>query len=175
MKDLAKNPFLVVGVSADAEMTEIRQVAQRRMMEHRLDGGENSPAARRVETALEQLQDPVQRFTWGLYWPELTDEEAEEFRDDSILSTLGDDPLQDGAAAYHLIAADISADIHDHNLGVLGLLQAVAATEEAQKSTPDDISDDLACCEIWQRAFQHLLRVKLAGVEDLQLLELMVR
>lgn len=159
MKDLAKNPFLVVGVSADAEMSEIRQVAQRRMMEHRLDGGENSPAARRVESALEALQDPVQRFTWGLYWPELTAEEAEHFRDCPILSTLGDDPLQDGAVAYDLIAADVSQDIREHNLGVLELLQAVAATEEAQKGTPDDISDDLACCEIWERAFRHLLPV----------------
>ena len=163
MKDLAKNPFLIVGVSADAEMSEIRQVAQRRMMGHRLDDGENSPAARRIETALEQLQDPVQRFVWGLYWPELTAEEAERFRADPVLSTLGDDPLQDGASAYARIAADVPADIRNHNVGILSLLQAVAATEEAQKGTPDDISDDLACCQIWVRAFQHLVPTKGLG------------
>lgn len=159
MKDLAKNPFLIIGASADAEMLEIRQVAQRRMMEHRLDDGENSPAARRIETALEQLQDPVQRFTWGLYWPELTSEEAERFREDAVLSTLGDDPLQNAAAAFERIAADVPVDIRNHNLGVLSLLQAIAATEEAQKGTPDDISDDLACCEIWERAFRYLLPI----------------
>ena len=160
MRDFAKNPFLVVGVSADADMAEIRQVAQRRMMEHRLDGGENSPEARRVETALEQLQDPVQRFTWGLYWPELTSEEAERFREDPVLSTLGEDPLQDGAAAYERIVGDVSDELRSHNLGILSLLQAVAATEEAQKGTPDDISDDLACCDLWRKAFHHLVPSK---------------
>lgn len=159
MKDLTKNPYLTVGVSADAEMQDIRKVAQRLMMEHRLEGGPNAPLARRIETALEQLQDPVERFHWGLYWPELTSEEAEQFRADPILSTLGEDPLQDAASAYERIAADVSPDIRSHNLGVLSLLQAIAATEEAQKGTPDDITDDLECAAIWERAFEHLLPI----------------
>lgn len=159
MKNLSKNPFLAFGVSADADLAEIRKVAQRQIMEHRLDGGANSPAARRIETALEQLQDPVERFHWGLYWPELTKEEVESFRADPILSTLADNPTQDGATAYDRLAAHTHSDIHAHNLGVLSLLQAIAATEAAQKSTPDDTSDDIACAQLWKRAFQHLLPI----------------
>lgn len=170
MRNFTKNPFLVVGVSSDADMAEIRRVAQRRMMEHRLDGGENSPEARRVETALEQLQDPVQRFTWGLYWPELTYAEAARFRDDPVLSTLGDDPSQDSASAYERIAENASGETFNHNLGTLSLLQAVAATEKAQNGTPDDISDDLACCEIWQRAFRQLMPGK--ALEEMSFREL---
>ena len=159
MKHLSKNPFLLVGVSADAEMKDIRQAAQRLMMEHRLDGGPNAPAARRIETALEQLQDPVERFHWGLYWPELTSEEAERIRADPVLSTLADNPRQDAASAYERIASDTHPDIRSHNLGVLSLLQAIAATEAAQKGTTDDITDDLECASIWKRAFGHLLPV----------------
>jgi len=69
MKNLSKNPFSVVGVSFETEMKEIRQVAQRSLMELRLGGVEDSVAARSVESALEALQDPVQRFQWGLFWP----------------------------------------------------------------------------------------------------------
>jgi hypothetical protein len=156
MKQLSKNPFLLVGVSADAEMSDIRKAAQRLMMEHRLDGGPNSPAARRIETALQQLQDPVERFHWGLYWPELTNEEAERIRADSVLSTLADNPLQDAASAYERIAANTHPDIRSHNLGVLSLLQAIAATEAAQTGTTDDITDDLECASIWKRAFGYL-------------------
>ena len=159
MKNLSKSPFLNFGVSADADLSEIRKVAQRQIMEHRLDGGANSPSARRIETALEQLQDPVERFHWGLYWPELTTEEAERFRADPVLSTLADNPRQDGATAYERIAANTHPDIRLHNIGVLSLLQAIAATEAAQKATPDDTSDDLACAALWKRAFHHLLPV----------------
>jgi len=67
-RDLRKNPFMILGVFGDAEMSEIKQVAQRSLMELRLDGEEKSEAARRIEKALETLQDPVQRFHWGLCW-----------------------------------------------------------------------------------------------------------
>lgn len=147
---------MIIGVSADAEMSTIKQVAQRSLMELRLGGEEDPAAVRRIENALETLQDPVQRFHWGLFWPELTAGEAERFRTDPVLSTLADDQCQDGAAAYERISESDSIDVRSHNIGVLALLQAVATTEVAQKGTPDDIEDDLECVRIWQEAFQHL-------------------
>ena len=41
---------MILGVSADAEMREIKQVAQRLLMELRLSGEEDTPAVRRVES-----------------------------------------------------------------------------------------------------------------------------
>lgn len=147
---------MILGVSADADISTIKQVAQRSLMELRLGGEEDPAAVRRIENALETLQDPVQRFHWGLFWPELTAGEAERFRTDPVLSTLADDQCQDAAAAYERIADSDSSDVRSHNIGVLVLLHAVAATEAAQKGTPDDIEDDLECVRIWQDAFRHL-------------------
>jgi len=155
-RNLKDNPFLVLGVSADAEMSEIKQVAQRSLMELRLDGEEKSEAARRIEMALETLQDPVQRFHWGLFWPELTPRETLRFRKDPILSTLAQNPLQNAHKVYQEIAESPSSDIRSHNAGVLALLRAVAMTEQAQKGTPDDTEDDIACASIWKHAFQCL-------------------
>lgn len=155
MRDLRNNPFLTLGVSADAEMSEIRQIAKRLLMEVRLSGNEDPMAVRRIEDALEVLQDPVHRFQWGLFWPELGNAEVERFRSDPVLSSLEVDPTQDGADAYMKIADSESIVVRSHNLGALMLLQAVAATEEAQKGTPDDIADDLECLPIWEKAFRY--------------------
>ena len=146
---------MILGVSADAEMHEIKQVAQRSLMELRLGGADDTTAIRRIENALETLQDPVERFQWGLFWPELTAGEAESFRTDPVLSTLADNQCHDAAAAYERISESDSIEVRSHNIGVLALLRAVAATEEAQKGTPDDIEDDLECVQIWHEAFRH--------------------
>ena len=147
---------MLVGVSADAEIKHIRQIAQRSLMELRLGGDADSAVARRIEKAVEAFQDPAQRFHWGLFWPELTDGEASQFRSDPVLSTIATDPMQDGAAAYERISECESPDVWSHNIGVLALIRAVAATENAQTETPDDIEDDLACIPIWRQAFEHL-------------------
>lgn len=147
---------MILGVSADAEMQEIKKVAQRSLMELRLGGDEDPAAIRRIENAQETLQDPVKRFRWGLFWPELTPSEAESFRANPVLSTLAYDQNQDAAAAYELISECNSVEMGLHNLGVLALLHAVVATEEAQKGTPDDIRDDLECVRIWHEAFRNL-------------------
>ena len=147
---------MILCVSADAEMHEIKKVAQRSIMELRLSGDEDTTDIRRIENALETLQDPVERFQWGLFWPELTAGEAESFRTDPVLSTLACDQSQDAAAAYESISECDSVEVRSHNIGVLALLRAVAATEEAQRGTPDDIEDDLECVRIWHEAFRHL-------------------
>ncbi len=147
---------MILGVSADAEMSTINQVAKRSLMELRLGSEEDPAGVRLVEKALETLQDPVERFHWGFFWPELTVAEAGRFCTDPVLSTLADDQCQDAAAAYELIADRESIHVWSHNVGVLALLHAVAATEAAQVGTPDDIEDDLECVHIWQHAFQYL-------------------
>lgn len=147
---------MILGVSADAEISTIEKVAQRSLMELRLGNEEDPAAIRRIGKALETLQDPFQRFHWGLFWPELSANEAEKFRTDPVLSTLADDQCQDTAAAYELIAERESIYVWSHNVGVLELLHAVAATKAAQKDTPDDMKDDLECIHIWQHAFQYL-------------------
>ncbi len=156
MRDPRQNPFLVLGVSSDAEMSEIQSVGKRRLMMLRLDEDADPAIARRIDAALDTLADPVERFEWGLLAPELTAEEAEAFRGDPVLSTLTDDPLQDGRAAYERLSQADSPGTYAHNLGVLKFVRAVAATEEAQKGTPDDISDDLACISLWKIAFRDL-------------------
>ena len=70
----------------------------------RLDDDADPAIARRIDSALDALADPVERFEWGLLAPELTSGEAEAFRDDPVLSTLADDPSQDGMGAYERIS-----------------------------------------------------------------------
>jgi hypothetical protein len=60
MPNLRNNPFLILGISADAELQDIRTVAQRALMEQRLEGDAAPEAVRRIENALEALQDPVE-------------------------------------------------------------------------------------------------------------------
>ena len=61
-----------------------------------------------------------------------------------------------GVRAYEAVCAADDVATEAHNLGVLRFLQAVAATEEAQKGTPEDISDDLACVELLERRLQQI-------------------
>ena len=155
-KSLLNNPFLILGVSSDAEMSEIKSIGKRTLMELRLDDDSDPAAVSRIEDALEALTDPVVRFEAGLFALELTSEQAEAFRADPVLSSLAVDPTQDGVRAYEAVCAADDFVTEAHNLGVLRFLQAVAATEEAQKGTPDDISDDLACVELWKDAYSKL-------------------
>lgn len=154
--DLLQNPYLILGVSSDADMASIQSVGKRRLMMLRLDDQADPATARRIEAALDALADPIARFEWGLFSPELTQAEADAFRADPVLSTFGDDPLQDFAAAYERLCVADSPSTRSHNIGCLKLVQAVAATAAAQDGTPDDISDDLACVPLWSEAFKHL-------------------
>ena len=146
----------MLGVSNDAEMSAIQSVGKRRLMALRLDDDADPGVVRRIESALETLADPVERFEWGLLAPELTDAEADAFRADPILSTLSENPQQEAVSAYERICEADNAATRAHNVGVLKFVQAVAATEEAQKGTPDDISDDLECVELWKVAYRNL-------------------
>lgn len=51
-RDLRKNPFMILGVSGDADMREIKQVAQRSLMENSLGGGEDLKVKQQIEKAL---------------------------------------------------------------------------------------------------------------------------
>lgn len=156
MANLLDNPFLVLGVSADADMALIKGVSDRILFELRLNGYESSATARRVEQAIEELRDPVKRFYWGLYWPELSPRESELFSEDPILSSLAENPRQNGAGAYERFCEPRSETVRAHNLGALALVRAICETRHAQDSTPDEVEDDLECRALWDEAFRHL-------------------
>ena len=137
-------------------MSVIQSVGKRRLMALRLDDDADPAAVKRIESALETLADPVERFEWGLLAPELTEAEATAYRNDPVLSTFSENPRHDAAAAYERICEADNSATRAHNVGVLKLVQSVAATEEAQKGTPDDISDDLECVELWKMAYKNL-------------------
>ncbi len=150
------NPFLLLGVSSDAEMSAIQSVGKRRLMALRLEDDSDPKLVTAIERALEQLADPVTRFEAGLFALELTDAEAATFRADPVLSTIAMNPGQDGVTAYELICEADNPTTLAHNRGSLRFMQAVAATREAQQGTPDDISDDLACVQLWKDAYKSL-------------------
>lgn len=152
----AQNPFFILGVSADAEMSVIQSVGKRRLMALRLDDDADPAMVAAIDGALEELADPVVRFEKGLFALELTDTEAEAFRVDPVLSTFASNPTQDGVAAYKRICESKNPITLAHNRGILRFNQAVAATQEAQEGTPDDIADDLACVRLWKDAYKYL-------------------
>lgn len=53
MRDPRQNPFLVLGVSSDAEMSEIQSVGKRRLMMLRLDDDADPAITRRIPAAFE--------------------------------------------------------------------------------------------------------------------------
>ena len=155
---LAANPFLILGVPASADMKVIQQVGQRAAMQAKLAGDGSANRVERVEAAIEQLKDPVERMRWGVLWLQLSDEGAAKLRADPALSRLSTDPLQDGAAAWRALNVAESKEVHSHNLGVLLLIEAEARTAAAQGDTPDDMDDDLECVPLWNTAFLHLAK-----------------
>ncbi len=146
----------MLGLSSDAEMSAIQSVGKRRLMAMRLEDDPDPKMVADIERALEALANPVTRFEEGLFALEMTDSEAEAFRADPVLSRLGANPDQDGVAAYGRICEADNPTTLAHNRGSLRFMQAVAATREAQEGTPDDISDDLACVELWKDAYKSL-------------------
>ena len=152
---LANNPFLVLGVSATAEMGVIQKVGKEVAMRAKLGGGDEAKV-HRVESAIEQLKDPVNRFRWGVLWLQMSDDDSAKYRADPVLSSFAMDATQDAATAFGKLIHDQPPELANHNIGLLSLIQAEAATEKAQGDTPDDVEDDIECVPLWNRAFKHL-------------------
>ena len=152
---LANNPFLILGVSATAEMGVIQKVGKEVAMRARLGGGDEAKV-HRVESAIEQLKDPVKRFRWGVLWLQMSDDDSAKYRADPVLSSFAMDATQDAATAFEKLIHDQPPELANHNIGLLSLIQAEAATEKAQGDTPDDVEDDIECVPLWERAFKHL-------------------
>ena len=152
---LANNPFLILGVSATAEMGVIQKVGKEVAMRAKLGGGDEAKV-HRVESAIEQLKDPVKRFRWGVLWLQMSDDDSAKYRADPVLSSFAMDATQDAATAFEKLIHDQPPELANHNIGLLSLIQAEAATEKAQGDTPDDVEDDIECVPLWERAFKHL-------------------
>jgi hypothetical protein len=155
MSRLANNPFLILGVSATAEMGVIQKVGKEVAMRAKLGGGDEAKV-HRVESAIEQLKDPVNRFHWSVLWLQMSDEDSAKYRADPVLSSFAMDATQDAATAFGKLIHDQPPELANHNIGLLSLIQAEAATEKAQGDTPDDVEDDIECAPLWGRAFKHL-------------------
>ena len=65
------NPFAVLRLPANATAPEIKSAGQLALARLRLSDSENTAAIREIESAIEQLRDPVKRFRFGLEWPSL--------------------------------------------------------------------------------------------------------
>lgn len=155
MSRLANNPFLILGVSATAEMGVIQKVGKEVAMRAKLGGGDEAKV-HRVESAIEQLKDPVNRFRWSVLWLQMSDDDSAKYRADPVLSSFAMDATQDAATAFGKLIHDQPPELANHNIGLLSLIQAEAATEKAQGDTPDDVEDDIECVPLWDRAFKHL-------------------
>jgi hypothetical protein len=65
------NPFAVLRLPANATAPEIKSAGQLALARLRLSDPDNTTAIREIESAIEQLRDPVKRFRFGLEWPSL--------------------------------------------------------------------------------------------------------
>jgi hypothetical protein len=65
------NPFAVLRLPANATAPEIKSGGQLALARLRLSDPDNTTAIREIESAIEQLRDPVKRFRFGLEWPSL--------------------------------------------------------------------------------------------------------
>ena len=154
-RSLTNSPFLMLGVSASADMAEINRVGKELASRARLADGDDAKV-QQIENAVEELRDPVERFRWGVLWLRLSKDEATHYRRDATLASLASDPTTDGTEAFNRIMEGQSRALMDHNLGLLRLLRAEASTRKAQADTPDDIDDDLECVPMWANAFDLL-------------------
>ena len=153
---MSLNPFLVLGASFDAEVSDLERFAKMRLMELSLDDKEHSPEARLVDAALDQLRDPVRRYEHGLCGLQLTPEQGEQFRADPVLSNLATDIPGNVADHFLSVLADMDPVSSAHNWGMLSYALACHQTEIAQSSTPDDMTDDLQLVPVWRTAFESI-------------------
>jgi hypothetical protein len=65
------NPFAVLRLPANATAPEIKSAGQLALARLRLSDPDSTTAIREIESAIEQLRDPVKRFRFGLEWPSL--------------------------------------------------------------------------------------------------------
>lgn len=125
------NPYLVLRLSANATATEIRATGQRIAVRARLGAADRPEVTRRIETALEQLSDPVTRFLVGLEAPQIGSAAAERFQADARFAHLYDHSATDLTPAIDQVLQGESTLVAQHARGCFAIAQACTLFQAA--------------------------------------------
>ena len=118
------NPFAVLRLPANATAAEIKSAGSLALAKLRLGDAGNAVAIRAVESAIEQLRDPVVRFKMGLEWPSLGPAAAKLLATDEAFGDLVSDPRKDRTRAIEQLIAGESLVGQQHIHATLQLLRA---------------------------------------------------
>ena len=118
------NPFAVLRLPANATAAEIKSAGQFALAKLRLGDAGNVAAIRAVESAIEQLRDPVVRFRMGLEWPSLGPAAAAILATDEAFSDLATDPKKDRTGAIEQLIVGESVACQQHTWAIFFLSRA---------------------------------------------------
>ena len=118
------NPFAVLRLPANATAAEIKSVGHLALAKLRLGDAGNVVAIRAVESAIEQLRDPVVRFRMGLEWPSLGPVAAAILARDEAFGELATDSRKDRSGAIEQLISGESVIGQQHILAIFHLLRA---------------------------------------------------
>ena len=134
----SQNPFLILGLAANASPKEIQQVGQLLTAQFRLADMHNTSEGRLIGTAIEQLRDPIARFRFGLEWPSLGPDAAALLKSHPSLISLRRDQTGNRDAAVELLLKGESLLSQNHIRAIFLLLRAhavfVAKIESASRT-----------------------------------------
>ncbi len=118
------NPFAVLRLPANATAAEIKSAGQLALAKLRLGDAGNVAAIRAVESAVEQLRDPVIRFKMGLEWPSLGPAAAKFLATDDAFGDLVSNWAKDRTQAIKNLIERESRVGQQHTCAVLHLSRA---------------------------------------------------
>lgn len=121
-----QNPFLVLGLPANATSAEIKATSQRALMRARLLEEEDAESLRAIQAAVDALRDPVVRFTSGIEWPSLGPKAAEMLRSHPGFVDLRTSLVADRTELIELLCDGESQAGAAHIRGVFMLMRACA-------------------------------------------------
>ena len=118
------NPFAGLRLPANATTAEIKSAGQLALAKLRLGDAGNVAAIRAVESAVEQLRDPVIRFKMGLEWPSLGPAAAKFLATDDAFGDLVSNWAMDRTQAIEKLIAGESLAGQQHIQAIFQLLRA---------------------------------------------------
>ena len=144
------NPFAMLNLSADATAAQIKNAAKEAIFRQRLDkSAVDEQLLRKLERAAELLKDPVSRFEHGLFWVKLNQEERSKWKQDAILSNLGNVWDISCVERYEQLKLNADLSLYSENMAVLTLGCAMHLSD--QMTSPAKISE---CEQMWKSALQ---------------------
>ena len=135
------NPFAVLRLPANATAAEIKSAGQLALAKLRLGDAGNVAAIRAVESAIEQLRDPVKRFKLGLEWPSLGPAAAKILATDAVFDDLVSNWRKDRTGIIKQLIAGESTISQQHICSIFHLLRAqelFASILKSDQSFRDD-------------------------------------